>query len=366
MWSEHGLGRHRSGQTSRRDADWRDRDGRTPKLVIFGRVDETTAHCVKTALLIDPEPVVRVRFWGVRGSVPTPGPGTVVYGGNTSCVEVRADGRIIILDAGTGIRPLGMALTKEFGDRAMDLTLLITHTHWDHIQGFPFFQPAYDPKNTVRILGYEGARRGLLATLSSQMESPFFPIGLLQMPGNIRVEELKDLQFNLDRIRVQAARMNHPGVTMGYRLTTRAGAVAFLPDNEPCLRLKTQAARPAKVDTEVVVSARAQDQKIVEFVRDAEVVIMDAQYDCEEYARHVGWGHGCVDDVVALALAARVKRLVLFHHDPEHDDDRVARLLVRAREQVAAQGGGMEVEAAREGLEITLHSAARPGGSAAY
>jgi phosphoribosyl 1,2-cyclic phosphodiesterase/ActR/RegA family two-component response regulator len=299
---------------------------------------------------------VRVRFWGVRGSIPAPGPSTMVYGGNTSCVELRAEEQIIVLDAGTGVRPLGIALAEEFGGRPLDLTMLISHTHWDHIQGFPFFQPAYNPNNKLRILGYEGARKGLVATLNSQMESPFFPVGLRQMPGNIAIEELQDLQFDLGRIKVRAAFMNHPGVTMGYRFYTREGSIAFLPDNEPFVRLKTQAAYPAKVDTEVVRFARAQDQKIIEFVRDAEVVIMDAQYDCEEYAHHVGWGHGCVDDVVALALAARVKRLFLFHHDPAHSDEKVAGLLARARERVAAQGSAMEVEAAREGMEVRLRS----------
>src|SRR3981081_1743639 len=117
----------------------------------------------------------RLKFWGVRGSIPVPGPTTVRYGGNTSCVEVRADGEIIILDAGSGIRPLGEALAAEFRGHSIEITILITHTHWDHIQGFPFFLPAYDARNRVHILGYEGARAGLAATLAGQMESPYFP-----------------------------------------------------------------------------------------------------------------------------------------------------------------------------------------------
>jgi len=325
-------------------------------------VAQLTAPAGGTAPLLAPisdsgaELPVLVRFWGVRGSIPAPGPSTIVYGGNTSCVELRAEGQIIVLDAGTGIRPLGIALAEEAGDRPMELTLLITHTHWDHIQGFPFFQPAYNPKNKLRILGYKGARKGLMAMLSRQMESPFFPIGLREMPGNITIKELEDLQFNLGAVRVQAAFMNHPGVTVGYRLHTSAGSVAYLSDNEPFVRQKIQAARPARTDTEVVMRARAQDQRIIEFVRDAALVIMDAQYDCEEYAHHVGWGHGCVDDAVALALAAHVQRLCLFHHDPAHSDAKVASLLARARAQVAAQGAAMEVEAAREGMEVRLRS----------
>lgn len=147
-------------------------------------------------------PPVTVRFWGVRGSIPTPGPSTLFYGGNTSCVEVRADGEIIILDAGSGIRPLGLQLKKEFSTEPLNLTLLLTHTHWDHIQGFPFFLPAYSPKNRLRILGYEGARQGLGKTLSAQMERPYFPTSLEEVPANIEIEEQKEMAFTVGRIKV--------------------------------------------------------------------------------------------------------------------------------------------------------------------
>src|SRR5882724_3443919 len=174
-----------------------------------------------------------LKFWGVRGSIPTPGPPTVRYGGNTSCVEVRADGQIIILDAGTGLRLLGRELMSEFDNQPLDLTLLLTHTHWDHIQGLPFFLPVYKPQNHLRILGYEGARHGLDNVLTSQMESPFFPIGLREVPANVRVEEIKEMKFNVGAVRVQACFANHPGVCVGYRWFSSAGSIAFFPDNEP-------------------------------------------------------------------------------------------------------------------------------------
>ncbi len=295
-----------------------------------------------------------VRFWGVRGSLPMPGPDTLQYGGNTSCLEVRADGEIIILDAGTGIRQLGRMLIKEFKDTPIHVTVLISHTHWDHIQGFPFFIPAYSPKNKVRIIGYEGATHGLSATLSSQMESPYFPISMQQMPSHLHVEEIKNMEFNIGAVKVKATFLNHPGICMGYRLETSGGSVCYLPDNEPYSRLRTTPGAMAAQSYDNLSYAQQQDEKLIEFIRDADVLVMDAQYDAAEYKAHVGWGHGCVDDVVALAVVANVKKLFLFHHDPDHDDAHVTKMADWARELAVMHGAMLEVEAAREGLEVVL------------
>jgi phosphoribosyl 1,2-cyclic phosphodiesterase len=301
------------------------------------------------------QPVTRLRFWGVRGSVPTPGPTTVQYGGNTSCVEVRAAGEIIVLDAGTGLRPLGRALAAEFKDRPLSLTLLITHTHWDHIQGLPYFAPIYKPATRVRILGYEGARLGLAGILSAQMESPYFPIALAKLPSTVVIEELRDLEFHVGLVRAQARCASHPGLCMGYRLFTPGGSVAFFPDNETGFAHWT--APPHRGCASAGGDQSSYEEKLIEFLRDVDVLIMDAQYTVEEYQAHIGWGHGCVDDVVALALKARVKRLFLFHHDPDHDDCQVGQLVAHARRIVAAQGGALIVEAAREGLTVELKPA---------
>lgn len=173
--------------------------------------------------------VTTVRFWGVRGSIPTPGPSTVHYGGNTSCVEVRADGQIIILDAGTGLRLLGLSLVAEFNSKPLDITLLLTHTHWDHIQGLPFFLPVYRANNHLHILGYEGARHGLNNVLTEQMEAPFFPIGLRQVPSNVCIEELKEMSFTVGPVRAKACFAHHPGTCVGYRLLRRRARFAFFP-----------------------------------------------------------------------------------------------------------------------------------------
>ena len=302
---------------------------------------------------------VRIKFWGVRGSIATPGPTTVQYGGNTSCVEVRADGQIIILDAGTGMRLLGQHLVAEFETQPIDATLLLTHTHWDHIQGLPFFQPVYKPQNHLRILGFEGARHGLEVVLAGQMESPFFPIGLREVPANVRIEELKEMSFNVGPVRVEAAFANHPGICVGYRLFTSEGSIAFFPDNEPFPESAPPSRAAAATGEPARSFAQSENRKMIDFLRGTDVLIMDTQYDANEYKRHTGWGHGCLDDVVSLALEAEVKTLFLFHHDPSHDDAKISQMLAHARKLVAARKAKLHVEAAREGAMVELPAGSR-------
>jgi len=258
----------------------------------------------------------------------------VRYGGNTTCVEVRCGREVIILDAGTGLRKLGQSLLGEFKRQPLNISLLLSHTHWDHIQGLPFFAPIYESRCRLRILGCEGARKSLVAALTGQMESTYFPVPFAKLPSNIEIEELRDFSFTIGPVLVRAHRANHPGMTVGYRLFSPDGIVCFFPDTEP-LR-------------------GGDDREMIDFIRDADALILDSQYDAAEYRKHVGWGHGCLDDSVALALKAGVKKLVLFHHDPDHDDKKIDAFVKHARRLVAKAKGKMKVEAAREGLVIPL------------
>jgi phosphoribosyl 1,2-cyclic phosphodiesterase/CheY-like chemotaxis protein len=297
-------------------------------------------------------PSTRLRFWGVRGSIPVPGSSTVGYGGNTSCVEVRADGEIIILDAGSGMRELGIALEEEFGPRPIKLTLLISHTHWDHIQGLPFFLPAFNEKNSLRLLGYEGARAGLATILEIQMETSFFPVSL---PRAIEIEELRDMEFNVGKVRVEARFVKHPGICVGYRLYTTHGSIAYLPDNEPYDVLKSSLANCDQAEREKAQAyAAAARAKLVDFLRGVDVLIIDSQYTDDEYEKKVGWGHGSLSSVVSLALDAGARKLFLFHHDPRRDDKAVDAMVESARMLVLESGKPMEVDAAREGAEVWL------------
>lgn len=275
-----------------------------------------------------------VSFWGVRGSVPAPGPGTMRYGGNTPCLELRLSGEIIILDAGSGLRPLGQALEREFGDTPIDLTILSTHTHWDHIQGFPFFAPAYRQQNRIHIVGRKPDNSTLEAIFSQQMDGQhLFPIPLADLPASISFQDLDPagpMLFSVGSVAVQACPTNHPGGCFAYRFSARSGDFVFLTDHE---------------------TGGEDEALVLRFIAGASLLVADAQYTADEAFARRGWGHGCVDSIVKMALRADVRRLVLFHHDPLHDDAFLDRMLERARSLVPA-ASSLEVLAAMEGQQI--------------
>ena len=271
------------------------------------------------------------------------------------CVEVRAEGEIIILDAGSGLRGLGIALEAEFADRPIRSTLLISHFHWDHIRAC-LFLPAYKQKNSLRVLGYEGARASLATALATQMETSFFPISLSDMPSAIVIEELKETKFAIGKVKVDSRRLYHPGKCFGYRLTTRNGSIAYLPDNEPYDAAQPLRREPTgnRAGTDGLDPAEERKLELVEFLHRSEILIIDTQYTDDEYSHKVGWGHGSLSSVVSLAIDAEVRKLFLFHHDPTHDDRMVDEMVEAHGCWCSESGKPIEVEAAREGAEVWL------------
>jgi phosphoribosyl 1,2-cyclic phosphodiesterase len=298
----------------------------------------------------------RIKFWGTRGSIAVPGPATLQYGGNTTCVELRADGEIVVLDAGSGIRPLGLALDEEFQAQPTKLSLFITHAHWDHIQGFPFFKPAYDPKNEIRIFGFDGAGASFRQILAQPMKAPFFPIAMRELSAKMDIKRLTELNVSVGKLEIRAAFVNHPGVCAGYRIFTSAGSIAFLPDYEP-YEFFLHSARVNQLNPEETKKTASDERaRLVEFLRGSDILILDAQYTDEEYETHIGWGHGSISSAVSLALDAEVHTLLLFHHDPNHDDRTVEAMEKSARELVTKSGRPLEIAAAQEGSEILLET----------
>jgi CheY-like chemotaxis protein len=303
---------------------------------------------------------MRVQFWGTRGSLAKPGPTTLRYGGNTACVEVRtADGTLIVLDCGTGAHGLGLALAAS-AKQPVRGHLLITHTHWDHIQGFPFFAPLFIRDNEWDIYAPGGLGQQLEATLAGQMEYTYFPITLSQCGATIRFHDLSEGGFEIGALRVTPRYLNHPALSLGYRLEVDGGVLVYAVDHEPHARDRAGPAAGARGGS----SAHREDQRHVEWLAGADLVIHDAQYTLEEYPQRMNWGHTPAEWAVDYAMAAGAKRLALFHHDPQRDDAALDRLLDVCRRRAAASH--LDVFAAAEGLVVELASggidAIRPRG----
>jgi CheY-like chemotaxis protein/phosphoribosyl 1,2-cyclic phosphodiesterase len=296
------------------------------------------------------EETLELRFWGTRGSIATPGPSTNRYGGNTSCVEVvtRA-GQRFIFDCGTGARLLGARL-MAVGPRPLSATLLCTHTHWDHIQGFPFFAPLFVPGNKFTVCGPQGAKGSLSDVLSGQMEFTYFPVELSQLGATIIYQDLMEGTHDIDGVKVSAHLMNHPATALGYRIEADGVSLLYLCDHEPYWEsLWDSAAESGKLESIL----HEGDRGHAAFMQGADVVIHDAQYTPEEYKAKRNWGHSPYTYAVGIAAAANVKRLFLTHHDPTHDDDFLDRLQSSAQEIAALLGSSLEVSCAREGFHAT-------------
>jgi phosphoribosyl 1,2-cyclic phosphodiesterase len=275
---------------------------------------------------------MRVKFWGVRGSTPTPQAENMRYGGNTSCVEVRVGEQLYIFDCGTGFRVLGQQLQDEFGEKKLPLSahVFVSHFHWDHIQGIPFFRPLYDRADSQFLFHCSSRTRSLKQVMDEQMASPYFPVNLSQMQAQQKFYDIAVGRLNLeDGVQIQTSWLNHPQGCMGFRMETKDGVLVYATDNEP--------------------GDAAFDKSVRKLAEGADVLIYDAQYLPEEYAAEKrGWGHSHWREAVNVVMESGAKELVLFHHDPDHTDVVIDKIVHDARNYYP------KVRAAAEGMEIRI------------
>jgi phosphoribosyl 1,2-cyclic phosphodiesterase len=280
---------------------------------------------------------MRVTIWGCRGSVATPGAETVRYGGNTSCVEVSLDdGAVLVLDAGTGIRPLGQELVARAARR---ITVLLTHLHLDHLEGLRFFAPLFDPEVQVDIWGPPSPVSSLQERIARSFSPPLFPLDLRSLPAEVTFHDVPRQPWAIDGASLTASLVVHPGPTVGYRIETPRASVAYLPDHEPALAGVIGETPPDWISGAGLAAG-------------VDVLFHDAQYSEDEYEARIGWGHSSVADAVTFARVAGARRLLLFHHEPLHDDGSLDRLEEHARS--LAGSDGVVATLAREGMVVEV------------
>jgi phosphoribosyl 1,2-cyclic phosphodiesterase len=280
---------------------------------------------------------MRVTIWGCRGSVATPGAETVRYGGNTSCVEVSFDdGAVLVLDAGTGIRPLGQELVARAARR---ITVLLTHLHLDHLEGLRFFAPLFDPEVQVDIWGPPSPVSSLQERIARSFSPPLFPLDLRSLPAEVTFHDVPRQPWAIDGASLTASLVVHPGPTVGYRIETPRASVAYLPDHEPALAGVIGETPPDWISGAGLAAG-------------VDVLFHDAQYSEDEYEARIGWGHSSVADAVTFARMAGARRLLLFHHEPLHDDGSLDRLEEHARS--LAGSDGVLATFAREGMVVEI------------
>jgi phosphoribosyl 1,2-cyclic phosphodiesterase len=278
---------------------------------------------------------MQVTIWGARGSIPSPGPETVNYGGNTSCIEVALEnGAVFVLDAGTGIRQLGDDLQERGTER---IQLLLTHLHLDHLEGLRFFAPLFDERVTIDVWGPRSPIESLRARIRRSFSPPLFPIDLREIPAQLTFHDVPKEPWSVEGATLTSALVMHPGPTVGYRIEADGVTVAYMPDHEPALTGDFAERSRDWIPGGSIAS-------------DADLLLHDAQYFRDEYAERVGWGHSSVEDAVAYARAVGARRLVLFHHDPRHAD-RFLELLQAQAEELTAERDQPPV-LAREGMVL--------------
>ena len=303
--------------------------------------------------------MLSVKFWGDRGSIPCPGPATVKYGGNTSCLEIRADERLVIVDLGTGIKPLGdWLMGNDFKKGPIDADIFITHTHWDHIMGFPMFTPIFIPTTKLRIRGPVSYEEDTLESIiGAQLSYRYWPVRQSELSAHIEYDQLKETILDLGGgLTVTTKYLNHPILCLGYRFEYQGKSIVTAYDHEQFRNLfPTDPADPLydpAVAQEGESIAREENEKVLRFFKGADILIHDTQYTPSEYeAGKQGWGHSCYDEAINNAHKTGVKKLVMFHHDPNRTDDQLAVLETQYQQRLAGKSK-LEVVMAREGLVL--------------
>ncbi|MDR3146954.1 MAG: MBL fold metallo-hydrolase, partial [Treponema sp.] len=297
------------------------------------------------------------RFWGVRGSIPTPGPATVLYGGNTACLEIRAGERLLIVDLGTGVKPLGDWLAaNETQKHPIDADVFVTHTHWDHIMGFPMFTPIFIPGTRLKIWGsvsYDGDP--LEKVIGAQLSYRYWPVRLDELSAHIEYEELKQGSYDLGGgLKLVTKYLNHPTLCLGYRFEYGGKSIVTAFDTEPFYNLfptnKDDPAYNEEAAREGEQAAALENQRMLEFIKGADVLIYDTSYTQTEYEHHIGWGHSSYETAIANSLKTGVKKLICFHHEPRRSDDELAALETEFRQRYASEP--LEISMAREGMSV--------------
>ncbi len=286
---------------------------------------------------------MRVKVWGARGSVPAPGPHMNRYGGNTSCVQVSlAGGEELILDAGTGIRTLGLGLSER-----ARIQILLTHLHLDHIQGLMFFPPCFRAESEITIWGPASPEASLEDRVARYISAPLSPVEVRELPCSVSFRDTPASQWELGGATIRAEAVTHRGPTLGYRISDGETTLAYIPDHEPAL-----GAPLAGLDPEWISG--------FDLARDADLLIHDSQYTDDEYPDHVGWGHSRLTDTLTFARRVEARRLLLFHHDPLHSDEFLDRFAATAKGTWTELGGvAAELELAMEGAELEIEAASQ-------
>jgi len=305
---------------------------------------------------------LKVRFWGVRGSIPSPGPETVRYGGDTTCIEMRVGTETIIFDAGSGIRPLGLKLLGEAQGAPIKAHLFITHTHWDHIQGFPFFVPAFIPNNHIMIYGADHETMTLPELFSGQMEKGYFPIPIAAMEAELEFIPISEETLRIGDIEISSMFVNHPSMAFAYRVDCSGRSFVFGGDHEPYNNMLSYSKIAYQVDGKQLdieengkeKFSKKLDEKLASFCQDADLLVFDTAYTLDLYQQREGWGHSYPEYAVHIAKMAGIKRLALTHHDPTDTDEKVDAKVENTRQFIKASNLSIECFAAQVALEVSI------------